>query len=158
MTKEEKQDFTRRIAAANRSGLLVIKFEMSFLYLDNARAAHEKGEFEQFKIELTNAEAVLHSFLDTLDFEYEIAGSLFSIYTYCLEQLAKARLKRSTANIQEVHSLLYSLYEAFLEAEKQDTSMPVMKHSQQIYAGMTYGKDQNPSVTEAGKRNRGFLV
>lgn len=158
MTKEQKQEFTRRITTANRTGLVVIKYEMLLVYLEDATTEFKAGEKEKFRTEITNAEAVLESFRETLDFDYEISKSLYSIYTYCLEELAKAKALVQTERIEEVRTHIQPLYESYLEIEKQDDSAPVMSHSQQVYAGMTYGKDQTHSVTESSDSNRGFLA
>ena len=48
--------------------------------------------------------------------------------------------------------------EGFAEAAKKDTSAPLMRNTQQVYAGITYGKnDINENYTESDNK-RGFLV
>lgn len=49
MTKEQKQDFTRRITQANRSGLVLIKFEMLFVYFDDICEAFRQNDKEKLK-------------------------------------------------------------------------------------------------------------
>ena len=50
------------------------------------------------------------------------------------------------------------LYGAFVEAAKQDQSEPVMKNTQQVYAGMTYARCAlNEDFVDNGNQ-RGFLV
>ena len=49
------------------------------------------------------------------------------------------------------------LLESFEEVARQDESGPVMENTQQIYAGLTYGKDSLNEVFLQGDENsRGF--
>lgn len=41
MKKEQIVDFTRRISQANRSGLVVVMYDIFFTYLNDARAAYD---------------------------------------------------------------------------------------------------------------------
>ena len=49
MRDEQKKEFTARIVNANRSNLVVIKYEMIFAYMDDARMDFEEGNWEQVK-------------------------------------------------------------------------------------------------------------
>ena len=40
--------------------------------------------------------------------------------------------------VQEAEHIMHRLYTSFVEAAKQDKSAPLMKNTQQVYAGMTY--------------------
>ena len=42
MTKELKQQFTLKISQANKTGLVVILYEMLLIYLEEATQAYEK--------------------------------------------------------------------------------------------------------------------
>ena len=44
MKKEQIVDFTRRISQANRSGLVVVMYDIFFTYLDDARAAYDAAD------------------------------------------------------------------------------------------------------------------
>ena len=47
----------------------------------------------------------------------------------------------SLKDLSRSREMLESLYDAFKEAAKQDTSAPLMQNAQQVYAGYTYGKN-----------------
>ena len=44
MTKGLKQQYTLRITQANKSALVVILYEMTITYLEDAMKAHEDGD------------------------------------------------------------------------------------------------------------------
>lgn len=157
MTKEQKQDFTRRITQANRSGLVLIKFEMLFVYLDDVCTAFQKDDQQSMTNGIHYADAILKSFQETLDFSYEIAGRLYALYDFHRRQLAKALMRHSLKELEQSRKMLQQLYEAFAESAKQDTSGPLMQNAQQVYAGYTYGKnDLNESYDI--QASRGFLA
>lgn len=52
-----------------------------------------------------------------------------------------------------------SLHSAFEEVAKQDTSGAVMQNTQQVYAGLTYGKGKlNEVFMNGNERSRGFMA
>ena len=71
--------------------------------------------------------------------------------------MAKALYQNHTEGIEEAEKILKRLYAAFCEAAKSDTSGPLMTNTQQVYAGITYGRSNlNESYIEDG--HRGFFV
>ena len=157
MTDEQKKDFTRRISQANRSELVIIKYEILFTYLQDARTAHNTDNHEQFKQAVRQASLVLKSFEDTLDFKYEISTQLYAVYDYHCRQFSKAILHDSMQEIEQAEEMLKQLYEAFKEAAKTDSSAPLMQNAQQVYAGYTYGKN-DINETYDTQTSRGFLA
>ncbi|KAI4451116.1 hypothetical protein C823_005665 [Eubacterium plexicaudatum ASF492] len=157
MTKEQKQDFTRRITQANRSELVLIKFEMLFVYMDNICEYFQKEDKHELTNHVRYADAVLKSFQETLDFQYEIAGQLYALYDFHRRQLAKVLVRHSLKELEQSRKLLQQLYEAFVRSAKQDKSGPLMKNAQQVYAGYTYGKN-NINESYDIQSSRGFFA
>ena len=60
--------------------------------------------------------------------------------------------------LEEADKVMRRLYHSFAEAAKQDTSAPIMSNTQQIYAGMTYGRNQLNENDMDYDRQRGFFV
>jgi flagellar protein FliS len=49
------------------------------------------------------------------------------------------------------------LKKGFVEVAKQDTRGPVMENTQQVYAGLTYGRNAlNEVLVNANESSRGF--
>ncbi|MCI8892103.1 MAG: flagellar protein FliS [Eubacterium sp.] len=157
MTKKQIQEFTRRITHANRSGLTLIKFEMLFVYFDDIVRACQENDRQAMTDGVHHADAVLKSFQETLDFQYEISAQLYALYDFHRRQLSKVIIKNSAEGLDQSREMLLKTYHAFQEAAKQDTSGPLMRNAQQVYAGYTYGKhDLNESYDLHS--SRGFLA
>lgn len=157
MTKKQIQEFTRRITHANRSGLTLIKFEMLFVYFDDIMRACQENDSQAMTDGVHHADAVLKSFQETLDFQYEISAQLYALYDFHRRQLSKVIIKNSAEGLEQSREMLLKTYQAFQEAAKQDTSGPLMRNAQQVYAGYTYGKyDLNESYDLHS--SRGFLA
>ena len=130
MKKEQIMDFTRRISQSNRGGLVIVIYDIFFAYMEDT----------------------------SLDFSYELAGELYRIYVFCRETLAKAMYKRDLKEVELAENLMKKLYTAFAEVMKEDTSAPLMRNTQQIYAGYTYGKNDLVETYQDFDTSRGFLV
>lgn len=74
------------------------------------------------------------------DFRYEIALQLRQLYRYVNEQLIATLVQRRPVHLDAACEVIRGLMESFEQVAKEDHSGPVMEHSQQLYAGLTYGK------------------
>lgn len=157
MQKEQIQEFTSKITLSNRSGLTVVTYEILFAYLADARSALKEERFEDYKQGIRQAQKCISELMVTLDFSYDLAAELYRIYAYGKELLAKAMYKRSEAEIDECESLMRMLYTSFVEVAKTDDSAPLMKNTEQVYAGYTYGRSDVNSSSDANP-SRGFFV
>ena len=158
MQKEQIQEFTRKISESNRTELTVVTYEILFAYLKDAKTALKEQCQEEYKKSIHMANRCILELQETLDFSQNLAVSLYQIYVYCREQLAKALYKNSCAEIEECEKLLNRLYQSFVEVAKTDTSAPLMQNVQAIHAGYTYGKsDVNENYADKSA-NRGFLA
>lgn len=157
MENQLKGDFTRRLSQCNASGMIVIIYDIFFAYLDDAKKGLEQNNRDDFKAGIRGAQNTLDELTGALDFKYEISTSLYSLYHYCKEILSKAMYEYKADRVLEAEKIMRKLYASFSEVAKQDTSEPIMSNTQQVYAGMTYGKyDLNENF--ADNNNRGFLV
>ena len=48
--------------------------------------------------------------------------------------------------VQEAEHIMHRLYTSFVGAAKQDKSAPLMKNTQQVYAGMTYARCRKRNI------------
>lgn len=158
MTQEKKQEFTRRLSCCNRGEMVVIMYDILFTYLDDGIQAKEAGNYQEFKRAVELAQQVLRRLMDDLDFSYEIAGSLYAEYQFVNQILSMAVCKNTSQNLQDAKKVLKNLYDAFVEAAHQDTSEPLMGHTQQVVAGMTYQKGSLTETLQGSDSSRGFLA
>ncbi|MCR5453333.1 MAG: flagellar protein FliS [Lachnospiraceae bacterium] len=159
MDQSTKQAFTRRITTSNASELIVVLYDIFFTYTDDAKKAFEEcGTVnESVKESIRHATKVLRHLKDDLDFKYEISKNLFSIYDFCERSLTSCLYKRDREGILIAERLMKKLYGSFLEVAKQDKSAPLMKNTQKMAAGLTYGRND---VIETILMNpsRGYLA
>lgn len=141
MNKEQKNEFTARIIKANRSELIVIMYDMMFVYMEDAIVDYNEGDWEKVKLDLIHIEDVLRRLENDLDHTYQIANELFVLYHFCLRAIAKCRIKKNLEGMEEARKVLKNLYVGMQGMSKQDDSKPMMMNSQKIVAGLTYGKN-----------------
>lgn len=159
MEKEKIQEFTRKITESNRSELIVILFEMSHTYLSDAKAALAENKIECFREQIRNADRVVANLQQSLNYKYEIAGNLGSLYAYCRTQLARSLMKNDTVGMEEADRILCRLQKSFEQVAATDHSAPLMKNTSKVYAGMTYGRnDVVESYQDGMDAKRGFFV
>ena len=157
MKEELILDFQRRLSQCNKGQMIVIMYDIVFAYLDEAKEAHEIGDYEQYKIAIKRGQQSIEELQKALDFRYEISKNLYRLYVTSKNLLSKAIYQNRTDGIVEAEKILKSLYASFCEAAQTDTSGSIMRNTQAVYAGMTYGKTSlNENLT--GDYNRGFLA
>lgn len=158
MDNEKKQDFTRRISQCNKGGMIVIIYDIIFAYLEEAKEAYGQQDREKFKIAVRKADRGILELIQALDFSYDLAKELYPLYVFCREQLATSMYKYQLLEIQQAEKILRRLYDSFEKVAAQDQSEPLMKNTQQVYAGYTYGRDNLIENCQEFDRSRGFFV
>lgn len=158
MTQEKKQEFTRRLSCCNRSEMVVIMYDILFTYLEDGIQAKETDNYEDFKQAVRLAQQVVRRLMDDLDFSYEISNNLFAEYQFVNQLLSMAVCKNTSQNLYDAKRVLKNLYDAFVEVSRQDESEPLMEHTQQVVAGMTYQKGSLTETLQGSEGSRGFLA
>lgn len=158
MTNELKQAYTLRISQANKTGLVVILYE---LFLEYAKEAHESlqaGDRLALKESLGRARGCVNELMESLHPEYEVAGNLLQLYLYVYRELLKCELRKDGVHIENALKVMIPLKEAYATISKEDKSEAVMSNAQTVIAGLTYGRnDVNESMADQGA-SRGFYV
>lgn len=158
MKQEQIKDFTRRISQCNKGSMIVIIYDIVFAYIEDAKQSYAAEDHEGFKNALRKAQRAVDELIHALNFQYEVSKNLYSLYVFSKETMAKAIVKNSTDELEDVLAVLKDLYEAFMEASKQDHSLPLMQNTQQVYAGMTYGKNDLTETFQMPETSRGFFA
>ncbi len=158
MEKEQILDFTRRVTQSNRSGLTLVTYDIFFAYLADAKDAHKKEDWDAFKQSIRQAQKAVQELIDTLNFSYDLAKELYRIYVFAKDQLAIAMYKRSLTEIEQAESVMTKLRDSFSKVAAEDESEPLMRNTQQVYAGYTYGRNDIVENFENDDKKRGFLV
>ena len=96
--------------------------------------------------------------MNNLHYEYEVARNLKQIYLAMKKDIRTAYLEESPERIIPVCNNLESLLSAYKKISSQDTSAPVMEHTQTVIAGLTYGKNSISEDLSGENSSRGFCV
>ena len=140
------------------SVLGVQRIAQIFAYLDDAKKAYQEEKWEAFKVALRKAQNSVGELMQTLDFSYDISRNLYQIYVFCKDSLAAAMYKRSLTEIENAEKMLRKLYQSFCKVAETDSSAPMMKNTQQVYAGYTYGKGDLVENCQELDKSRGFFA
>lgn len=153
MKKDRIEYFTGKLTSGNMVGIICTMYEIFFEYIEEAKSG------DSINLEaVRKANKVLDHLREALDFKFDISYELFSIYDYCQRQLSKAMYKNEKEPLEHATKLIKKLYEAFVVVEKEVGSPDsAMQNSQQVTAGMTYGRNDLNEVID-NNNNRGFLA
>ncbi len=159
MDKEKQKMYTARISQANRTELVVILFELMLDSISLAQESFRKDDLDSAVTELKRTQGFLCEMRGSLDFQYSISNQLNSLYRYVNEQLVQSIVCRKEVHLDSCKQVLNGLMKSFEEVAKQDASGPVMENSQQVYAGLTYGKGSlNEVAVDSAGKGRDFRV
>ncbi len=159
MVKDKLQEFTIRITQANRSELIVIMYDIMKADISYAKKLLSQGDVVQYQRECRHAQKVLNELMAALDYHYAMAYDLLSLYSYMNKRIVAACMKKDSLILEDVDCILDKLKSAFEEVSKQDPTGPVMSNTQQVYAGLTYGRGTlNESAVGYHDANRGFMA
>ena len=150
--------YTRRVTSANKSELIVIMYDIIGENLTLAKEALTKGDNLTFKNELKQAVSFVKELLISLDMNYEVSKHLASLYIYVMKCLNFALVSGKKEEIEAAGKVLRKLGESFREVARTDKSEPVMGNTQQVYAGITYGKglELDETLINPSYESRGF--
>ncbi len=159
MLKEKLQEFTVRVTQANRSELIVIMYDMMKADIDYAKELLAQGELPLYEKECRHAQKILNELMGALDYHYAISYDLLSLYSFMNKNLVAAMMKKDASYFKGIELILEQLSTGFQEVSKQDTSGAMMQNTQQVFAGLTYGRGTlNESTIGLNDANRGFVI
>lgn len=159
MKKEAIQAFATRVTQASKSELIVILYEMILTEIAEAKEAYDHNDMVAFDKELKKAQKYVNELIMALDYSYAISYDLLSLYLYANKRIITAIIKRNSISLDSAQNVLNKLLTGFEGVSKVDISGPVMRNTQQLYAGLTYGKGKlNETYIDPSNRNRGFIA
>ena len=159
MKKELIQEYTMRITQASRTELIVIMYEIILKDIQYAKEAFAEGDTETYEKELSHAGRFVNELMAALDYNYSISYHLMSLYIYANKELTTAKTKKQPAGLATVEEIFEKLLAGYQKVSEEDTSGPVMKNTQQVYAGLTYGRGTlNEMYVNMNEAKRGFMA
>lgn len=159
MNKEDIRAFANRVTLASRSELIVILYEMILTEIAEARKAYEAGDLTAFDHGLKKSQKYVNELIVALNYNYAVSYDLLSLYLYVNKRIIKAIITRKPDSLDSAQSVLEKLLVGFRGVSSADHSGPVMRNTQQLYAGLTYGKGRlNEIYIDPDNRSRGFIA
>lgn len=151
------KDFQTKIVNADRGQLIIISYEMLIAQIEDAIMQIEKEKETEFSRSMVKAHRILRELSSNLDFKYDIAKDLMSIYIYINKKFIDASIKCNKEPLDEAKRILAILLNGWKEADKQDSiNKPLIENGQKVYAGLTYGKGTLNEMVYDGNTSRGF--
>lgn len=159
MNKEAIHSFTTRITQASKSELIVILYEMTLMELAEAKDSYQAGDRITFDKVLKKAHKYVNELIVALDYHYTLSYDLLNLYLYVNKRIVTAIVKQNPISLDSAETVIKKLLVGFEGVSKEDTSGPMMRNSQQLYAGLTYGKGKlNETYLDPDNRSRGFIA
>lgn len=157
MEKDKISEFTVRVTQASKTELVVIMYDILLSDIVEARNQLSMGNKDEYQKELKHACRIINELMATLNYTIEMSRDLLSLYSFANKRIILAMMKKDTTLLDGVESIINDLRAAFAEISKQDFTGPVMENTQQVYAGLTYGRGTlNESFYNLNGQNRGF--
>jgi len=157
MTTDSIQKYTKQIANANPTQIIVYVYEIAEIYLEDAIEAYKNDDMSSFDINVKRASKCVNDLINALDMNYEISHALLDVYMFINRELSIAVIKRDVDMLIKLEAMLAKLKKSFEQLAEQDNSGAVMGNAQEVYAGLTYGRGTLNEST-ISQSNRGFTV
>ena len=159
MKKELIQEFSMRITQASRSELIVIMYEIILNDIRFAREAYEAGDTATYEKELMHAGRFVNELMASLDYSIGLSYHLMSLYIFANKELNVAKTQKQPELLAGVEEIFEKLLVGYKKVSEEDMSGPVMKNTQQVYAGLTYGRGTlNEMYVNVNESRRGFMA
>ena len=83
-----------------------------------AKIGLEDKDYEKANLYLCKAQAIIRELRATLDMKYDISKNLYELYTYFLDRLIEANVKKESSILDEVEQFVSDLRDTWAEAMK----------------------------------------
>ena len=159
MDRDKLKDFTVRITQANPTQLVVITYEIIIEYIDCAMLALEDNDEAEFVKNCRKARQFVNELTSALDFSKDISKELLSLYIYANNCIFKSEIRRKNVHLEVIRDMMNKLRSSFEIISREDTSGKMMTNVQQVYEGLTYGRNARNMVNVTGReyRDAGFI-
>lgn len=150
-----KEEYASRISSANRVGLVVINFDLIIDYLKEAK--ENISDEKSFMRNIKKSREFLREMRLSLNMDYEISKDYIAAYRFIDRLIASYLFSKSEEKYALALELLNKFRKTWSEVSEEDAAL-VMQNAEQIYAGLTYGKNGRLNEYIDTRADRGFKV
>lgn len=141
MNQNVSKIYAARVVQASPTELVAITYELIIEEIEKAECEYKEENKEKLVYYLKRAQRFLAHMMESLDYQYDISFDLLRLYLYINKRIINSICKLDPKELKNTKSILEKLKKGFKEISHQDKSSSVMENTQQIYAGLTYGKE-----------------
>ncbi len=156
MNRDKISAFTLKIASSNRCGLITVLYEIYEEYESEALEHFKAGQVDEAVSALKKCAEVVTHLQKDLNFDYKVSSNLYALYDYVKRNVSKSIYKADEEGLLEAKRIMDELGSAFDQIAKEDSSGPVMKNTQYVMAGITYGRETLNESLMGNQISRGF--
>ncbi|MDC7279338.1 MULTISPECIES: flagellar protein FliS [Pseudobutyrivibrio] len=156
MNRDKISAFTLKIASSNGSGLISILYDIYNEYETEALDKFAAGQVDEAIVALKKCADVVNHLQRDLNFEYKVSSNLYALYDYVQRNVSKSIYKANSEGLLEAKRVMDELGIAFDQVAKKDSSAPIMRNTQYVRAGVTYGREALNESLMGNQTSRGF--
>lgn len=156
MNRDKISAFTLKIASSNGSGLISILYDIYNEYETEALDKFAAGQVDEAIVALKKCADVVNHLQRDLNFEYKVSSNLYALYDYVQRNVSKSIYKANSEGLLEAKRVMDELGVAFDQVAKKDSSAPIMRNTQYVRAGVTYGREALNESLMGNQTSRGF--
>lgn len=108
-----------KILTASPAEVTLMLYEGAIKFCNIAIVAIERGEMEKAHRNIKKTQRIIEEFRNSLDRQYAVAEEFDKIYTYLLQRLLDANVKKDKAILEEVNMHLRSVRDTWKEVMKR---------------------------------------
>ena len=88
--------------------------------------------------------------------DYKVSVNLYALYDYVQRNISKSIYKANSEGLLEAKMVMDELGAAFEQIAGADSSAPIMRNTQYVMAGITYGRGVLKESLMGDQTSRGF--
>lgn len=104
-----------KITMASPAELTLMLYDGAIKFCNIAIVAIENKDYVKANTNIQKVERIIGEFQATLDFKYEVAKDFDRVYSYLMQQLIQANIKKSTPILEEVLKHLRTMRDTWKE-------------------------------------------
>ena len=102
-----------------RQGEMLTKLYDETIKQLSAAVLHlESKDYGLVNAELQKAQRIINYLRSTIDFQYKVSNGLAALYTYFIERIVQANIRKDPAPVQEILPMVEELRDVFIQADR----------------------------------------
>lgn len=113
-----------KILTASPAELTLMLYEGAIKFANVAVMAIQKGNVEKAHVNILKTQRIIEEFRATLNFKYPVAKDFDNVYSYLLDRLLEANIKKDTEILEECLKHLREMRETWKEVMRLNNVLP----------------------------------